>query len=205
MTDKIPSDAALRSRVADLLHLLQFARIETPTAGDAEQAEKAMNDLERMLAAPPAAEQSAPVAAPDDLRRDEAYRNGLMAGFGFGLKGDEAGYATALAGYSREIHEARAMLAAQNPTGDSASPVAEQPDTVSDLGLRHTAPWDSARVGDYNAGWNDRHMAGMRDGEQPDTVAVPRAVLADIAQDAEDSGAQLLANRLRALLRGGVA
>lgn len=69
--------------------------------------------------------------------------------------------------------------AAQNPTGDSASPVAEQPDTVSDLGLRHTAPWDSARVGDYNAGWNDRHMAGMRDGEQPDTVAVPRKLLAE--------------------------
>lgn len=39
--------------------------------------------------------------------------------------------------------------------------------------------------------------------EQPDTVAVPRAVLADMAQDAEDSGAQLLANRLRALLAGG--
>lgn len=56
MTDKIPLDAALRSRVADLLHLLQFARIETPTAGDAEQAEKAVNDLERMLAAPVAQE-----------------------------------------------------------------------------------------------------------------------------------------------------
>lgn len=62
MTDKIPNDAALRSRVADLLHLLQFARIETPTAGDAEQAEKAMNDLERMLAAPPAAQQLSPAA-----------------------------------------------------------------------------------------------------------------------------------------------
>ena len=38
--------------------------------------------------------------------------------------------------------------------------------------------------------------------EQPDTVAVLRAVLADIAQDAEDSGALLLANRLRNLLAG---
>lgn len=62
MTDKIPLDAALRSRVADLLHLLQFARIETPTAGDAEQAEKAVNDLERMLAAPAAAAEPEPVA-----------------------------------------------------------------------------------------------------------------------------------------------
>ena len=39
--------------------------------------------------------------------------------------------------------------------------------------------------------------------QQPDTVPVPRAVLADIAQDAEDSGAPLLANRLRNLLAGG--
>ena len=73
MTDKIPSDAALRSRVADLLHLLQFARIETPTAGDAEQAEKAMNDLERMLTATPAAEQPDTVAVPRELLERAMY------------------------------------------------------------------------------------------------------------------------------------
>lgn len=40
---------ALRSRVADLLHLLEFAEISTPSEGDAEQAKKAMRDVRRML------------------------------------------------------------------------------------------------------------------------------------------------------------
>ena len=39
-------------RVADLLHLLQFATITTPTTGDAEQAQKVMMELRAMLAAP---------------------------------------------------------------------------------------------------------------------------------------------------------
>ena len=42
-------DARLRSRVADLLHLLQFAQIACPTAGDSEQAESVMADLKRTL------------------------------------------------------------------------------------------------------------------------------------------------------------
>jgi len=31
--------------------------------------------------------------------------------------------------------------------------------TEQQLGLRHTDQWESARVADYNAGWNDRHTA----------------------------------------------
>ncbi|WP_211483682.1 hypothetical protein [Azotobacter chroococcum] len=60
-------DFALRARVADLLHLLQFAKIETPSAGDAAQAVIAMNDLARMLAvaAPPAQQ---PATVTDELR-----------------------------------------------------------------------------------------------------------------------------------------
>ena len=42
-------DALLRSRVADLLHLLQFAQIACPTTGDSEQAESVMADIRRML------------------------------------------------------------------------------------------------------------------------------------------------------------
>ena len=42
-------DLLLRSRVADLLHLLQFAQIACPTAGDSEQAEVVMADIRRML------------------------------------------------------------------------------------------------------------------------------------------------------------
>jgi len=52
----VPSGLAFRARVADLLHLLQFAEIKTSTQTDAEQAEIAMNDLEKMLAAPAPAE-----------------------------------------------------------------------------------------------------------------------------------------------------
>ena len=42
-------DALFRSRVADLLHLLQFAQIACPTVGDSEQAEAVMADIRRML------------------------------------------------------------------------------------------------------------------------------------------------------------
>ena len=105
MSDKIPSDAALRSRVADLLHLLQFARIETPTAGDAEQAEKAMNDLERMLAAPAAAEQPDTVAVPRELLAEaesiiDSYAEALKASHAPG--GDWEGEEAALDDYERE-------------------------------------------------------------------------------------------------------
>ena len=42
-------DARFRSQVADLLHLLRFAQIACPTAGDSEQAEVVMADIRRML------------------------------------------------------------------------------------------------------------------------------------------------------------
>jgi hypothetical protein len=42
----------LRARVQDLLHLLSFAEIVTPTPGDKPEAEKAMADIRRLLAAP---------------------------------------------------------------------------------------------------------------------------------------------------------
>jgi hypothetical protein len=42
-------DGWLTSRVADLLHLLQFAEITTPSAADSEQAKKAMADIQKML------------------------------------------------------------------------------------------------------------------------------------------------------------
>lgn len=45
-------ELTLQVRIADLLHLLQFAKIETPTPGDAPQAERIMNDLQAMLATP---------------------------------------------------------------------------------------------------------------------------------------------------------
>lgn len=38
-----------------------------------------------------------------DIQRDRAYRDGLMAGFGFGIKGDENGYARSFGAYQREI------------------------------------------------------------------------------------------------------
>lgn len=45
-----PDDVALRSRVQDLLHLLSFAKIETPTPTDKPEAEKAMADIRAMIA-----------------------------------------------------------------------------------------------------------------------------------------------------------
>lgn len=46
-------DGLFHARVADLLHLLQFANISTASTGDDAQAEIAMNDIEAMLAAAP--------------------------------------------------------------------------------------------------------------------------------------------------------
>lgn len=54
--DLLDENTALRSRVSDLLHLLQYATITTPSTGDAEQAKSVMGDLARMLAAKEAAD-----------------------------------------------------------------------------------------------------------------------------------------------------
>ena len=52
----MPRDWLLRSKVADLLHLLEFSSISAATGGDDEQARKVMADLKGMLAdaTPPA-------------------------------------------------------------------------------------------------------------------------------------------------------
>jgi len=50
----VPEDVVFRSRTADLLHLLSFAKIETPSVGDAKEAEKAMADIRYRLCNPPA-------------------------------------------------------------------------------------------------------------------------------------------------------
>lgn len=47
----VPDDVALRCRVQDLLHLLSFAKIETPTPTDKPEAEKAMADIRAMISA----------------------------------------------------------------------------------------------------------------------------------------------------------
>lgn len=47
---RVPTDPVLRSRVADLLHLLENATISTPTAGDEPQARAVMSILRAMLA-----------------------------------------------------------------------------------------------------------------------------------------------------------
>lgn len=52
-TEQLLADQFMRARVADLLHLLQYASIKTPSSGDAEQAQQAMSDLARMIAEPP--------------------------------------------------------------------------------------------------------------------------------------------------------
>ena len=53
----VPTDWLLRSKLADLLHLLEFSAISTATGGDDLQARKVMADLRAMLAAPQAPQQ----------------------------------------------------------------------------------------------------------------------------------------------------
>ena len=43
------------------------------------------------------------------------------------------------------------------PAANEAEPASAQDEQLP--GLRHTDQWESARVADYNAGWNDRHTA----------------------------------------------
>lgn len=55
---------------------------------------------------PAAQPQGEPVA--DLIRVDRSYRNGLMAGFQFGIIGDEKGYAACIQRYNAGIQEAKA-------------------------------------------------------------------------------------------------
>lgn len=90
---------------------------------------------------------------------------------------------------------------ARNPVDAPAAPVAQEPPPVSGVVLRDGQP--TLLMEKFVKPTDQRLYTAPPAAEQPDTVAVPRAVLADMAQDAEDSGAQLLANRLRSLLAGG--
>lgn len=145
MTDKIPLDAALRSRVADLLHLLQFARIETPTAGDAEQAEKAVNDLERMLAAPAAPVAPWPatwVSVADRLPGEDSEV--IVSGWAYNdpARGRFVTHADFSDGQFKPVGAADEYDALHPPThwmpmpaapGEAPTPTADQPDASAQL------------------------------------------------------------------------
>lgn len=60
-------------------------------------------ELRSIIAAPVVERQ--PVAS--GIAHDKAYRNGMMAGFSFGIRGDEDGYAKAVERYDAEIHAAK--------------------------------------------------------------------------------------------------
>lgn len=86
-------------------------------------------EIRKLYTSPPA-----PVAA--DIAHDRAYRNGMMAGFQFGISGNEKGYALAIANFNSEIHAAK---------GEPPAPVAvvlpeRKPQMISDS---------------YARGWND--------------------------------------------------
>jgi hypothetical protein len=70
---------ALRSRVADLLHLLEFAEISTPSKGDAEQAKKAMRDVRRMLNEDPFGSKMVGASTVLTDERREYYQSWLIA------------------------------------------------------------------------------------------------------------------------------
>jgi hypothetical protein len=74
------------------------------TQDDYERRVAAREELRALLAAPVVERQ--PVSA--DIVHDKAYRNGMMAGFSFGIRGDEDGYAKAVERYDAEIHAAKA-------------------------------------------------------------------------------------------------
>lgn len=69
-----------------------------------EEAYQAQQEL-RMLIAAPVVESQEPVAA--DIAHDRAYRNGLMAGFQFGISGNEKGYALEISNFNSEINKAK--------------------------------------------------------------------------------------------------
>lgn len=68
---------------------------------------------ERLLAALSTSAEPKPAGEPIEhlIACDRHYRNGLMAGFNFGITGDDAGYAGCVARYNYGIKEARAEMA----------------------------------------------------------------------------------------------
>jgi hypothetical protein len=67
MTDQ--NQLLLRARVQDLMHLLSFAEIVTPTPGDKPEAVKAMADIRRLLPAPAQPQGAGEVTVSIDLIR----------------------------------------------------------------------------------------------------------------------------------------
>lgn len=67
------SDLVFRSRVADLLHLLEYASISTPTWADEGRARKAMDDIRARLATPPAQDAGTADAEIQRLQRALAF------------------------------------------------------------------------------------------------------------------------------------
>lgn len=85
----------------------------------------------------------APVAA--DIAHDRAYRNGMMAGFQFGISGNEKGYALAIANFNSEIHAAK---------GEPPAPVAVVlPTILSSEQGPHYSDNRTSELG-YLAGYN---------------------------------------------------
>lgn len=80
-------------------------------------------------------QQAEPAQAQDE--RDAVYRDAELYGIGFMVDGVR-------------VHPRRVTVQC------SAARTAQNEQKP---GLRHTDQWESARVADYNAGWNDRHTA----------------------------------------------
>lgn len=90
---------------------------------------------------PSAQPQGEPVA--DLIRLDRSYRNGLMAGFHFGITGDEKGYAACIQRYNAGIKEAKA---------EQPAPVAVVlPDPVKVLHRFEDDPISQAQAQGWNA------------------------------------------------------
>ena len=84
-----------------------------------------------------------------DLIHDRAYRNGLMAGFQFGIIGNEKGYATAINKFNTEIHAAKADPLSPDHSGGGAGVVLPERmtftgDEVEPISISY----------DVAAGWN---------------------------------------------------
>lgn len=226
MSDQTPIDAALRSRVADLLHLLQFARIETPSAGDAEEAERAMNDLKRMLAAP--VEAPAVVRLPEGVTIDKDFMGTVhikLGDFDFiQIRYDHR--------YTYNSHQAWVANKIIEAVLTPAAPVAREPAReLKGYACDRLGALIPARCGDCLC-WPAYEHASTTPpaAQQPGTVKVPRELLAE-AESIIESYAEALkashapggdwegeeaahddyereagvASKLRALLRGGEA
>nr|WP_254215466.1 hypothetical protein [Burkholderia multivorans] len=82
----MPNDNVLTARVADLLHLLEFATIHTPTEGDGPQIIDAIRDIKAFLAAHP----GQPVADDAAVRGDERAKRKAFTAVFLGVTTDEA-------------------------------------------------------------------------------------------------------------------